>query len=542
MHRMQLSGRSFAVLTVVVVFAAMFSGQDIRADGKHFPEKAYKKPPAIPSQRAILVYRDGTERLIIESSLEGKGLEFGWVIPLPSKPTEFEKTSAGLINTFSLALQPEIVHDRARELHTPLFLAVFITLACVIIVFIKPPERIGWLVILVVAFGFISMSSPLSRVKKQGVSSADAPAIRVHEIRQVGSYELTVMEADNAHALDAWLGDNGFAGLTQEDEKIVSDYINDSWCFVAAKLRRDGEGFSRPHPLSMTFACDKPIYPMRLTATTGSDVYLELYVLADRQATCDVLALEVSDAYRFLEERKSRYSDLISPSEFAGETYGQNVGHPDAAKFMWNGCFLSKLCGTLKPEQMGEDIILLLKRRPPCQGRYYSYRGARETALIWFLNMWCFLPVALLALRFAKKKELSTRRLFVKKAVAPMLLFSLLVCVVVHAVLPKIDVRTAQAGSSMALKIKQRIIALELTMFADEHDNLADVGTEDIVAALSDYFKSKDVTNVYTGEPIKHEDSPGDYTIIEDERGVVWRTYSAGGYPKDYVLRSSVED
>ncbi|MHC4299067.1 MAG: hypothetical protein ACYS7Y_17475, partial [Planctomycetota bacterium] len=109
-------------------------------------------------------------------------------------------------------------------------------------------------------------------------------------------------------------------------------------------------------------------------------------------------------------------------------------------------------------------------------------------------------------------------------------------------VLPKIDVRTAQAGSSMALKIKQRIIALELTMFADEHDNLADVGTEDIVAALSDYFKSKDVTNVYTGEPIKHEDSPGDYTIFEDESGVVWRTYSRTGYPDDYVLRPSVQD
>ncbi|MHC4703503.1 MAG: hypothetical protein ACYTFQ_23295, partial [Planctomycetota bacterium] len=179
MHRMQLSGRSFAVLTVVVVFAAMFSGQDIRADGKHFPEKAYKKPPAIPSQRAILVYRDGTERLIIESSLEGKGLEFGWVIPLPSKPTEFEKTSAGLINTFSLALQPEIIHDLARELSVLACVAAFVTLACLIIVFAKPPERVALLVLLVIALAFVMM--PSLGTSPRGTALTDGPGIRVHD-------------------------------------------------------------------------------------------------------------------------------------------------------------------------------------------------------------------------------------------------------------------------------------------------------------------------------------------------------------------------
>ncbi|MHC4418082.1 MAG: hypothetical protein ACYSU6_05790, partial [Planctomycetota bacterium] len=74
----------------------------VYADGKFFAERAYKVPPAIPSQRAILIHKDGTEKLIIESALQGEGKEFGWVIPLPAKPTEFEKVSPGLIKTLSL--------------------------------------------------------------------------------------------------------------------------------------------------------------------------------------------------------------------------------------------------------------------------------------------------------------------------------------------------------------------------------------------------------------------------------------------------------
>ena len=118
MHRKRSSSHSFAILGVVIVCVVAFSGRDVCADGKHFPEKAYKQSPAIPSQRAILTYKDGIEKLTIESALDGQGREFGWVIPLPSKPTEFEKTSAGLINTFSLFVQPKIIHDLTRDIFT----------------------------------------------------------------------------------------------------------------------------------------------------------------------------------------------------------------------------------------------------------------------------------------------------------------------------------------------------------------------------------------------------------------------------------------
>ena len=540
MYRRRSSSCSFVILGAVIVCAIASTGQDVRADGKHFPEKAYKKAPAIPSQRAILTYKDGIEKLTIESALEGPGREFGWVIPLPSKPTEFEKTSPGLIKTFSLVLQPEIIHDLTRKLNPLWRIVVVVTLGSLIVVGTKPPERILCLVLLFVVFLGLFVPT-LMRTRYQGIAATDIPGVKVHEVRQVGSYELTVLETESSQALDAWLEDNGFTGLSEQDEKIVSDYIKNKWCFVAAKLRRQGDGFSRPHPLSMTFPSEEPTYPMRLTATVGSDVYLELYVIADKQATCDVLPLEVSQAYRVREDREVMPSGRIVPSDFAGETYHQSIGHPDAEKFMWDGCVLSKLCGTLRPGQMGEDIVLQLKTGEPCQKRYYSRRGARDTGLAILLRMWCILPILLAVLYHWKRKELSGRSIFARKVLVPSLLFSLLVWAFTYAVLPKIDVRVRKGGAGRTAYARH-LRATAIAMLAQEHDDFAGMGKDEIARLADDCFTSQKLTNLYSGEPLKHEDSPGDYTIIEDDRGIVWRTYSQGGHPDDHVVKPSRED
>lgn len=533
---------SFVFFAMIVSSTVLCSQQKVYADGKYFPEKAYKAAPAIPSQRAILSYRDGTEKLMIESALDGQGQEFGWVIPLPSKPTEFEKISPGLIKTFNLVMQPDIIHDLTRELGTLWRIVVLVTFGSLIFVRTKPPDRILWLVLLFVVF--IVLFTPHLGIHSQGTAATDIPGIRVHDVRQVGSYELTVLKTESSQALDAWLEDNGFASLSEEDEKIVSDYVQDEWYFVAAKLHRQGNGYSRPHPLSMSFSSNKPIYPMRLTATVGSNVYLELYVIADEQATCDVLKLEVSDSYRFRKERKVSFSDRIVPSDFAGKTYKQNIGHTDAAKFMWDGCVVSKLCGTLKPKQMCEDIVLQLKAGEPYQKRYYSRRGARDTGMVMFLRMWCVLPVLLAVVYHRERKELSGRSIFIKKILIPSVLLGFLLLALTYAVLPKIGVRAVPGGKGgfVRIMLEKRQRTAEIAMLAQDHDEFAGMSKDEIAKLLDDYFTSKNATNVYNGEPLKHEDSPGNYTLVEDDRGVVWRTYSIEGYPDDCILVPILKD
>ena len=59
---------------------------------------------------------------------------------------------------------------------------------------------------------------------------------------------------------------------------------------------------------------------------------------------------------------------------------------------------------------------------------------------------------------------------------------------------------------------------------------------DEVVKVLEEYHKSKDLKNMVTGERVKYEDSPGNYTVYEDERGVVLRRYTKQGYPQDWVV------
>ncbi|MHC4482139.1 MAG: DUF2330 domain-containing protein [Planctomycetota bacterium] len=549
MQKRKLSSHLFAIwfFRAIIVSLIIFSPRSLYADGKYFPEKAYKIPPAIPSQRAILVYKDGIEKLTIESALDGQGQEFGWIIPLPSKPMEFEKASPGLMKTLSLTTQPKITHDLTSEVHV-LSVVTTITALWTLLVSLRKPKRpiVGLLLIFLITLLFASILMPaLSKTGvTQGIKHGDILGVRVEDIQEIGSYELAVLEADNAEALDKWLRSNGFTGLTEMDKGIISDYIKDSWCFVVAKLRREGSGYSRPHPLAMAFASEMPVYPMRLTATVGSDVYLELFVIADKKATCGRLTLELCDKYAFKKRAGHSFPSGEFLPGFIGKTYQQGIGHPETQKAMWDGCVLSRLCGTLAPSEIEEDIVLELRTDEPSQKHYYSRRGARGTGLVLCLSTWCILVIVLTGIFYTTIESKNGRKFYLVRIIIPAALLSLLLWGVTYAALPKVEVK-ALGGKRLPRLIydyleNQNRLQEKLAM-AVEYSYFKDMQIHEVIGIVDDHFRSKASKNAYTGERIKHEDSPGNYTVFQDERGIVLRNYSIQGYPHDFVLTSRPE-
>jgi len=541
MEKRESSSHLRMILWLVVAYLTTLSPRNVYADGKFYPDKAYKVPPAIPSQRAILVYRKGIEKLIIESALDGQGQEFGWIIPLSSKPTEFEKVSPGLIKTLSLAIQPKITHDLTKTLENLYIIAASIGLWCLLILAKKPKKLPAMFLLLLVFIASILLMPTLHKAGRGGggLDSGIIPGVKVHDIQKIGSYELAVLEADSSKALDKWLEINGFAGLMEKDIAIISDYIKNGWYFVAAKLRREGEGYSRPHPLAMSFATDKAIYPIRLTATVGSKVYLELFVISDKQARCKRLALELSDQYHFTEKTWRNPVGTEFFAGFTGKTYHQNIGHPNAQKHMWDGCVLSKLCGTLKPSEMDEDIVLQLKPAEPYQKRYYSQRGAREIGLAACLGVWCILPVVLTGIFYGKIKKENGRKFYLLRIIIPAVLFSLIVWPTAYGLVPKVKVETERGhfynyyGVHLMLSIGDER--------AKEYIDFHEMDKKAIEARIREYFDFRISRNIFTGERIRLEDSPGNFTILEDERGIVFRVYSRNGFPFDVVVKSARE-
>jgi len=542
MRKVEIPSYLFRVwlLLVITIFAFAPVTQNLYADGKYFPEKAYKTPPDIPIQRAILVHRDGIERLTIESSLNGQGQEFGWIIPLPSKPTQFEKASPGLIKTFSLILQPKIIHDLTKSIRPLCVIAVIITLGCVMSVTKVPNKRVNrLLLLLLITLIFSCFFMPhMGVVRTAGIKATDILGIKVHQIQEIGSYELATLEADNADALDKWLSSNGFAGLTDKDIPVISDYIRDGWFFVAAKLRREGNGYSRPHPLTMSFAGEIPIYPIRLTSTLGHNVHLELFVIAEKQANCSKLTLEVSDEYGFEEISGVNLYDTTYLSGFEGKTYRQDIGHPDAKEHLWDGCIVSRLSGTLTPDDMAKDIILELKPTKPYQKYYFSRMGALGTGLIASLIAWSLLFAILTAVFGGKSKKGNKW-----KALFRIIIFALLVSLLVggftYAVLPKVDVQAMNFVHFIRYDSRLFYAGSEIVEKYDYFDNL---NVDETIRLVDDYFVSKGTKNIYTTEKIKREDSPGNYTVFEDERGVILRIYSREGYPRDFVKPQDTEE
>ena len=510
-------------------------------DGKYYPQKAYKVSPKIPSQRAILVFKDGVEKLTIESALDGHGQEFGWVVPLPSKPIEFSKMSPGLIKTLSLAIGSKITHD-LRELLLPFFIAAIgLSLFHLIVLMVKPRQLGGYLIIVfpsLLIIAFLSFITPLGKAGLRGGVGIVKPisGIKVHQIQEVGSYELAVLEADNVEALEKWLDDNGFTGLEEKDRKIVSDYIANGWYFVAAKLKRDGDGYSRPHPISMAFTSDKLMYPIRLTSTIGSPVYLELFVISDKRAECEQLPLELCDQYHFSAEARRDYLSKQFVPGFLGKKYSQHIGHPDAKKQMWDGCVLSKLCGTLNPSQMSHDIVLELKEGKPFRRHYYSHRGASGVGQMFCLGAWCLIPFLLTGVFYNKIRGDGGRKFYIKRVIIPSALFSLLLWGTIYLVLPKVEVRTESGRLYHRFRFTRDVV-LKMQILAKEHEGFRGMEKEEIDKLVCACFENQ--RNVFTGENLRWEDSPGNFEFLKDERGVVLRIYEKDGFPLEYVLISN---
>lgn len=98
-----------ATLTRWLTFAVLLVAGTVtaRADGIVIPPVLAPQQVEMPDQRALLAWKDDVETLVIESAFVGKGTDFAWVVPLPSKPEVFPATS-GTLPAAVAVMQPTV--------------------------------------------------------------------------------------------------------------------------------------------------------------------------------------------------------------------------------------------------------------------------------------------------------------------------------------------------------------------------------------------------------------------------------------------------
>ncbi len=197
-----------------------------------------------PGQKAFIQWRpdEGIESFTVQPRFEGNALDFGMVVPTPSRPK---------------------LDEMPRDFFTDL--AIYTIL-------LPLPEPIDTL-------------EELKKVRKRGGARLGAGAgdpesaghgVAVLEAGVVGSLDYKIITAERAEGLYEWLKENSYH--YSGDEATLDHYIAKKWIFTVMKIdpkqMRRGEGGSytgEVTPTRFTFESRECIYPLRITRISVQD-------------------------------------------------------------------------------------------------------------------------------------------------------------------------------------------------------------------------------------------------------------------------------
>jgi len=490
----------------LVLLSLLFVYQLSYADGVYIPA-ARKKIPDIPVQRALVKYHGGTEALIVESSLDGEGGDYGWIIPVPNQPTKFDKVSPGLLKTLSLQIQPKIHHKEpyAKGFGIPVSI-IFTILIVMICLCIMRWGKVGAIfpTLLLVFYIWMLPNFLVYRAGPGSLTKAN-PLIKITSSEIVGDYEVFVLEVQDSSVLNTWLENNGFSKFPPDATKMIDDYISHDWLFVVAKLRTILDGIATPHPIMLEFETDKPVYPMKLTAIPGSTLYLELYFVGEDEAFPVNYSIkkEYCNFFDYGKIPNFRFNPLkdqpgFIPRKFFGPY--MEIAHSEALKVMWDGCVVTKFAGKVSSDEMMEDMFFHFKEANPFRSELYSSVGKFNIAYNVVMVV-IIIGSILLTIYYCIRKSLGTKvsisKLFIILLILSTTGFGLSYAMVGE----KTDVYSVEGYWP------QNFYGNLANFFSDPDNNFSN-GSE-----LIDLLQRNGIDNPITNEPIIIEHSPGNMIV-----------------------------
>jgi Uncharacterized protein conserved in bacteria (DUF2330) len=344
--------------------------------------------------------------------------------------------------------------------------------------------------------------------------------VSVLDRKIVGVFETATIASPDAHALQSWLTENGFAVPTNS-EPIIASYVKDGWVFVAAKVNRDNptNATSTPHPLSFTFKTEKPVYPMRLTGVNSDSLKVELYVFGPARATAKHFKVEHCTRPNYPEKPQAW-------SHWRPATL--EIVHPLLRQWTEGAPVATKLTATLSRAGMRQDVEINWRSFAEKKNDLFSRAGARTIALNWacgifaigLLAVWIFVSIE------KKQKEFSQWSGIVT-------IGSVAIAGLIYLALPKTEVRLLRRSPMSDARYNLFSMTFTLSDHPDlnsaEARALLDKTSKEIFATARMSDERPYWENVLLGGPIHFEDSPGNYTLRDTTNGLEFVMYDAQG-------------
>ncbi len=295
------------LITAAVCAAALITASTALADGCMLAPWQYEIYET--GQIAYLDYDSDTEveQLHILPRFHGDSQNFAWIIPVPGLP-ELDESDMQIFYQLSYLTAPEY---RNRDE--------------------------GW--------GCTQEDYVMSPTN-DGRDGVDIIASQL-----VGIYQAMILGAADADALTDSLTTWGFLHTDNAADftPLLEAYVQDDWYFVTLKV--DSTAFAESQdnwywyggmqPVALTFTCETPTYPMRISALSAvDDTSVILYVNADRRLYFDGAETEYANHLTENEARVIRAT------------------YPDLGSILEVGDYLTKLKRNYTPAQMDADILL----------------------------------------------------------------------------------------------------------------------------------------------------------------------------------------
>jgi hypothetical protein len=304
--------------------------------------------PGIPYQRAIVAYRNGVETMVVESTLNGSAGDYAWIVPLPSPPTRVTAVAPdALMVTTRRNLRPSVAVLGFGLSSLGQAIGVGLTLVGFVVGLLgfgtKNRVRNGLAAIAAVVLWIFALL-----VFYPVFAGPSTPTLDPRSRFLVGNYDVKILKARDAGALDNWLRERG-GELSPRARQAAEAYGRDGWCFAVAHLREHPGGRARPHPIAFEFRAPRPIYPMRLTGTQTDALVLDLIVLSAGSAELPELPTWVS------QKARSSYEGTQVDAGFLADSPLEALS--------WKDATVTRLRGELRPEQMNHDFEIRTKPR-----------------------------------------------------------------------------------------------------------------------------------------------------------------------------------
>ena len=258
------------ILTASILGMLLLSGLYADPCGMVPPIYVGNQSPIVRAglQKTYVFHKDGVETFVIRPGYKGKVDNFGMLIPFPNPP-ELRKVADDIFEHVANAIDPpEVVVDLR----------------------IRRRMNFG---------GGAGGMAPVAVMDKKMKVAKNEVAVLKEEA--VGMYEVAVLEAGSAQALEKWMDKNGYKYPDGMD-KVTGEYVDIGWCFVAVKTKVGPKSAVDPKPgqrkvnpelpdgsvfdgnvqgMGFRFKSEKLVVPMRLSAFNEGDTHNVVYVLTD---------------------------------------------------------------------------------------------------------------------------------------------------------------------------------------------------------------------------------------------------------------------